>query len=120
MPTQSPIKLRDADDLNVNTSATQLDNTHKRPTLAVGGPDTADGIAPCTAADGLSVKITNPGDISGGGGSVSPETRNDTYTAVGNGTAINASTKNLKYFGMRVKGTGAAADGLDREPAAQF
>jgi hypothetical protein len=109
MATQVPITIRDADDNDIDTSATQLDNGHRRSTLAIGGSDNVADIVPANATQGLWVRLTNPGDIAGGGGgSVTPETRSDTFTGTGNGTAINASTKNCKYFGMRVKGTGAA------------
>jgi hypothetical protein len=108
MATQAPIKIRDADAVDVNTSGTLLDNGHTRPSVGIGGPDAAAGLAPCTAADGLSVKVTNPGDISGGAGAT-PSTRQDTYTGTADGTAVDVSTSVRLWFGLQVKGTGAAA-----------
>lgn len=63
MATQAPIKIRDADALYIDTSATLLDNVDIRPTVAIGGPDGAAAIAPVSATDGLLVNLGANNDI---------------------------------------------------------
>jgi hypothetical protein len=36
-------------------------------------------------------------------------TRSDTFTTTGNGTAVDASTRPMRFFGLQVTGTGATA-----------
>jgi len=44
-----------------------------------------------------------------GGGEDTPNTQTTTHTATGDGAVKNVSVNGAKWFGLRVKGTGAAA-----------
>ncbi len=63
MATQAPIKIRDADALDISTSATLLDNTHIRPSVSIGGSDGSAAMAPVSATDGLLVNLGANNDI---------------------------------------------------------
>jgi hypothetical protein len=104
MATQAPIKIRDADALDVNTSGTLLDNGHTRPSVGVGGPDGAADLAPCNATDGLFVKLTNPGDISGAALSL-VSTHHRVAAGSGDAVSVKASAGTLRsvhYFNLDV------------------
>jgi hypothetical protein len=63
MSTQAPIKIQDADDIDVNTSGTLLDNGHTRPTVGIGGPDGAAALCPVSATDGMTVNLGSNNDV---------------------------------------------------------
>jgi hypothetical protein len=92
----SSIPITDAAESTQDIDGFSLDDGNFRPAVVIGDPTTANAGATVSTTHGLRV---NPG----------AQSRADTYTGTGNGTAVDASTGVKQWFGLQVKGTGAAA-----------
>lgn len=100
----------------VGTSAAGGDASAANQTTIIGH---VDGLEAALATldgrvDGLETLITALNSIQ------TPATRTDTYTGVANGTAIDGSARNFKYYGIKVTGTGASATSWTAEIQVSF
>jgi hypothetical protein len=92
----SSIPITDAEEATQEIDGFTLTDTNFRPAVVIGDPSDPNAGAPVHATHGLKV---NPG----------AQSRSDTFTGTGNGTAVDSSAGAKQWFGIQVKGTGAAA-----------